>query len=248
MSAEPSSAWSTQSKSGLEPIVLPQYSFVEQAENFHASKTRRAVRSHAMKAVRRQQRQENIKTFRLRWPEEHSSGKEPQLTWPEGQSSSFGEGQKWSELEEGGKQEANVSGIPSLDSSESIINFNGYDPFAVDFQPGQISGYTIPQLERAEPAHSAETDASSQYTTAEADEVIPRVDTNVGTLLGAGRVNPFQTFPGRTDRSMSELIDHCMFSSHQLDCLPVSCSCVLTRFANLRYYHHAGNILRHRMS
>ncbi len=248
MSAKPSSAWSTESKSGLEPMVLAQYSFVEQAENINASKTRRAVRSHAMKAVRRQQRQETIKTFRSRWPEEHSSDKEPQLPWPEGKLSSFGEGQKRPDLEEGGTQEANVSGIPSLNPSESIISFDGYDPFAVNNQSGQISGYTTSPFKGTEPSHSAETHASSQYTTAEADEVIPRVDTNARTLLGAGRVNPFQTFPGRTDRSMFELIDHCMFSSHQLDCLPVSSSCVLTRFANLRYYHYAGNILRHGMS
>ena len=211
MSAELSSTWSTQSKSGLQPAVLPQYSFVEQSENINASKTRRAVRSHAMKAVRRQQRQENIRTFRLRWPEERSSGKEPQLTWPEGQSSSFGEEQRRPELQEAETQKANVSGILSLNSSEFSINFDGYHPFAVDYQPGQMSGYKIPPFEGVEPPPSAETHVYPQYTTAEADEEIPWVGASARTLLGAGRVNPFQTFPGRADRSMSELIDHCMF-------------------------------------
>ena len=209
---------------------MPQYSFVQQSENVNASKTRRAVRSHAMKAVRRQQRHDNTKAFRLKWPEQSSSGEQLQLTGPEEQSSVVGRRQKRSQSDrhvQGGPQgEDLVGSIPLLDFMEPTGSFDEYDPLEMSFQPAQVSDYSDPPSGATESLCSVERPASSYDAHAEVDEEVTPTGTKARDLLGAGRVDPFQTFPVRPDHGMSKLIDHCMFSSHGSDRFPTVCSSV----------------------
>lgn len=209
---------------------MPQYSFVQQSENVNASKTRRAVRSHAMKAVRRQQRHENTTAFRLRWPKQSSSGNHLQLTGPEEQSSVIERRQKRSQsdrhVQEGPKGEDLVGSIPLLNFMEPTRSLDEYDPLQMDFQPAQVSDYTDPPSGATESLYSVERPASSYDANAEADEEVTPTGTKARDLLGAGRVDPFQMFPVRPDHGMSKLIDHCMFSSHGFDQFPTFCSSV----------------------
>ena len=190
-------------------LTLSQYSFVQQSENVNASTTRRVVRSHAMKAVRRQQRQESAKNFRLKWPEEQSSTKTLQLTWRDDQLPSSGQLQiRQKHVQKVSPHEHVISSTPSLERSESANTSGEYEPF----ESGSRTTVNPPS-NQAKPSSSQEKDSSSQSTMADADEEIPPTSTNVQTLLGAGRINPFQTFPVRADRSMSQLIDHCTLPS-----------------------------------
>ena len=190
-------------------LTLSQYSFVQQSENVNASTTRRTVRSHAMKAVRRQQRQESAKNFRLKWPEEQSSTKIFQLTWPDKQLPSSRQLQiRQKHIEKVSPHEPVISSTASLERPESA-NTSGENEL---FQSG--SGTTVnPPPDQADPSDSQEKQSSSQNTIADADEEIPPTSTNIQTLLGAGRINPFQTFPVRADRNISQLIDHCTLPS-----------------------------------
>lgn len=221
MSAETTSSWSTQLSSGPEIMTLPRYSFVQQSENVNASRTRRAVRSHAMKAVRRQQRQESVKTFRLKWPDEYSSSKESVLTWPGEQSSGIEERQKRPQLEwrvpEGTDGEDVFNSNPSLESAEPDGSHDEYDPLHLITELGQKSSSVEPPHERPESLHPLRRPFSLQHATAEPDRDITSTGTHARTFLGAGRVDPFQTFPVYADLRMSELIDHCMSPSHTCD-------------------------------
>ena len=209
---------------------MPQYSFVQQSDNVNASKTRRAVRSHAMKAVRRQQRHENTRAFRLKWPEQSLSGEHLHLTGPEEQSSFIGRRQKRSQsdrhVREGPQGEGLVDSIPLLDFREPTRNLDEYDPLQMAFQPAQVSPYTDPPSGATKSLYSVERPASCSNAYAEADEEITPTGTKARDLLGAGRVDPFQTFPVRPDHGMSKLFDHCMFSSHGFDRFPIICSSV----------------------
>lgn len=207
---------------------MPRYSFVQQSENVIASKTRRAVRSHAMKAVRRQQRQDNTKAFRLKWPKEPSSGERFQLTRPEEELSGIEERQKRPQPE-GQVQEVTLSedligSVSPLKLLEPARSLGEYDPLQIDFQPGQLFDYMDPPSKGTDSLYSIERPSSSHDVAAEADEEVTPTGTKARNLLGAGRVDPFQTFPVHAHRSMSELIDHCMFSSHQTDRFPSVCS------------------------
>ena len=205
MSIESSLTGSTPSRLQSETLTSSHFSFVQQSENINASTTRRAVRSHAMKAVRRQQRQESTKIFRLKWPEEQSSPKKFRLTWPDEQSHSFGQLQiRQKHVHDGESDEPDINSTPSLELSEHAHTSGQFDIFQSD-----PSTNTSPPSDRTDSILSQDIEASSQNTTADTDEEIPPVRFNVQTLLGAGRINPFQTFPTRVDRSMSQLIDHC---------------------------------------
>lgn len=197
---------------------MPQYSFVQQSDNVNASKTRRAVRSHAMKAVRRQQRHENTKAFRLKWPDQPSSGEQPQLTLPKEQSSSNERRQTSPQpdrhlQEETRGEDLVVGSIPLLDFLGPARAFDEYDPLQMDSQQAQVSDYMDPPS-GTDSVYSIERPASYYHANAEADEDVTPTNAQARDLLGAGRVDPFQTFPVRADHDMSKLTDHCMFSSH----------------------------------
>ena len=141
MSAEPSPEWSAQSSSASEATVLPRFSFVQQSENVIASNTRRAVRSHAMKAVRRQQRQDNVKSFRLKWPEEQTASEDLQLTWPKELSLGFEHQQTRPNPEsriQRGTEEDVLDNHPILDSLEPARIYDTYTSLQTDFQLGQV--------------------------------------------------------------------------------------------------------------
>ena len=207
MSTVPPAACSTRLSSDSGPVDLPRYHFVQQSENVNASRTRRALRSHAMRAVRRQQRQEGAKTIRFMWPEQHSSGKNGQLTWPDERSSGFDERQKMSQLEEcirkQPKEGGLISGTPVPEWSKPTIILDEYDLLQIYPQSeGTASFYSLNRQE---------------FSSAEADEEVTTTNIHARTLLGAGRIDPFQTSPGRADQSLSELLDHCMFLSRPFD-------------------------------
>lgn len=229
MSAGSSSTWSTQSGSASISNSLPQYSFVQQSDNINASKTRRAVRSHAMKAVRRQQRHEDTRAFRLKWPEQPPSGIQFQLTPPKAQSSSNGRRQTLPQSDshslEGTQGKDLVDSIPLLDFLDPAGNLDEYDPFQMGFQQASVSDYMLPSSGTAS-IYSIERPASSYDANEGADEEVTPTNAKARNLLGAGRVDPFQTFPVRADRAMSKLVDHCMFSSHRINRIPTKRSSV----------------------
>ena len=244
MSVDQPSKWSTQSSSGSASVELPQYSFVQQSDNIGASKTRRAVRSHAMKAVRRQQRQEKVKTFQPVWPEEQSSNKEYQLAKPEIQLSELGERQSQSQHQrQSSTQEERAFGsLPSPESQEPTRNLEEYE-LPIYSPPGLPSTRVYPRSEWVEPLPFVGRSASSRTLSSKAEEEIFPNGMIIRELLGAGRVDPFQTFPVRADRSMSKLMDHCMLST--ANHLPL---CTLILLTNPRHHCHASDILRHTIS
>ena len=223
MSTDTSSTSSTLSVSGRGPTNLSRYSFIQQSENLVASKTRRAVRSHAMRAVRRQQRQESAESTRLKWPEQHSSGKRLRLAWPDEPSSDSGERQAALQLGERmqkGLQEGSlISSTSVLEGSESLRTSDEYDTQRVDFQ-GSIG----PALEGASSLYSLERQNGSPHTALGVNKKATPSFTYPQTRLGAGRVDPFQTFPLHVSRSLAELIDHCMLPSHQFQRRQTTCS------------------------
>ena len=205
MSTEPPVACSTRSNSDSGPVDLPRYHFVQQSENVNASRTRRAMRSHAMRAVRRQQRQEGAKTI-LQQP---SSGKNLQLTWPDERSSSFKKQQQMPQLEERIQEQSQEGGVisrfPIPEWSEPAKCVDEYDLLQIHYR---CSIY--PFLEGPESFYSLEKLKSSS---AEADEEVTTTNIHARTLLGAGKIDPFQTSPVRVNQSLSELLDHCMSPS-----------------------------------
>ena len=221
MSGETSSPWSTQSSSRPEIVTLPRFSFVQQSENVNASKTRRAVRSHAMKAVRRQQRQERVKTFRLKWPDEYSSTKVSQPTQSGELSSGSEERQERPQLEwrvpEGTEGNDLFNSNLSLESAQPDGSHDEYDPLHLNSELGRKSSSVESPYERPESLYSLRRPVSSRHAIAEPKQAIPPTGTIARTFLGEGRVDPFQTFPVYADLRMSELIDHCMSPSHIRD-------------------------------
>ena len=241
-STESSVAESTRSGLELETLTLSRYNFVQQSENVNASTTRRAVRSHAMKAARRQQRQESAKTFRLKWPKEKSSAKKVLLILPDEQPFSFGLAQAEKKHgQEGSPDEGVISSTPSLERSKSTSSPGVSDQFPL----GSWTIMNLPSNE-ADSLPSQEREASSQSTTADVDDQIPPTSTNVQTLLGAGRIKIFHKFPIRADRSMSQLIDHCTLPPYSVLLTSTRLQlCALAKMRRLRRCYHACNLLRH---
>ena len=64
-----------------------------------------------------------------------------------------------------------------------------------------------PSSEGPESLYSLEEQESSS---AEADEDVTSTIIHARTLLGAGKIDPFQTSPVRANQSLSELLDHCI--------------------------------------
>lgn len=214
MSARTSIQGSRQSSSDSASKTRQQYSFVDQSENINASKTRRAVRSHAMRAVRRQQRQESLRNFRLKWPDEYASSQDNQQTSQDEQLSGIEDRQNSPQLHgrklEGSQGRDSISGTNLLASPEPARRLDEDDPLRMDVD--QISNFLDPRSEGPEYLYPLGRNDSSQYTTMVADEEATRSGTNARTFLGAGRVDPFQTFPVQANRSISELVDHCTLS------------------------------------
>ena len=206
MSTESSTVRSRESTSSSDLISLSQYSFVKQSENVNASRTRRAVRSHAMRAVRRQQRYDSAKTFRLRWPEEQASVKRFQLTWPDELSSDFIERQDGPQtFQQESQDRVAINTTPPRERSKSTSRSRPQNDSQI---------FTNRQSDGVESLGSLETKASPQYISTEAEMEATVTGISARTLLGAGRIDPFQTFPVQADRSLSELVDHCMLHSH----------------------------------
>ena len=239
MSVDQSSKLRVQSNSAS--MELPQYSFVQQSDNIGASRTRRAVRSHAMKVVRRQQRQENVKTFQLTWPEEQSSNKQSQLAKPVIRFSKLAERQSQSQHQSQSStgEERAMGSLPSSESQEPTRNLEEYG-LPTDSAPRQSSFRVHPRSNWVEHLPFVGRSASSRTLSPEAEEEILPNAKVIRKLLGAGRVDPFHSFPGRADRSMSELMDHCMLST--ANHLPL---CILILLTNPRRHYHASDILRH---
>ena len=191
-------------------MELPQYSFVQQSDNVGASRTRRTVRSHAMKAVRRQQRQENVKTFQLMWPEQsfyHNS----QPAKPEIQFSELAEQHSQSHHQRHSltQEERAFGGLFSHNPREPIENLEE-DELIRDSPPRVASTRVHRRSERVERLPFLGRSAYSRTIPSEAGQEASSNGKTMQKVLGAGRVDPFQTFPVRADRSMSELMDHCM--------------------------------------
>ena len=189
---------------GSASMELPQFSFVQQSDNVDASRTRRAVRSHAMKAVRRQQRQENVKTFQLTWPEQPSH-KDSQLANPEVQFPELAEqySQSQHQRQSPTQEERAFGSLPSHNYQEPIKNLEG-DEMTTD-SPSEVASTRVHRR-----SGRLEHLAYSRTISSEAEQEISSDGKIIREFLGAGRVDPFQTFPVPANRSMSKLMDHCM--------------------------------------
>lgn len=214
MSIAKSFTSSTGSPSGREAMG-PRYSFIQQSENVTASKTCRAVRSHAMRAVKRQQRQEIAKPIRLKWPEEPSHSERPQLTRLDGQSSTVAKREKMAQLQELMQVESLegglIGGTSVLKRSEPLESPNEHDAQGIIFHDllGHASGATR-SLNFQERQHY------SPYTSTDVAKGATPNLTHPRTPLGEGRVDPFQTSPLHINHNLAKLIDHCEFHSQDL--------------------------------
>ena len=211
MSVDQSSKFSLQSSSGSASTELRQYSFVQQSDNVGASSTRRTVRSHAMKAVRRRQRQENVKTFQVTWLEKQPSDKESQPANPEAHFSELAErhSQSQDQRRSPTQEERTFGRLPSHESQEPINNLEEYG-LTTD-SPSRIPSTRVHRgSEWVEYLPSVGRSAYSRTISSKTEEENSSNGKIIRKFLGAGRVDPFQTLPVRADRSMSEVMDHCM--------------------------------------
>ena len=211
MLREPSSVRTTQSILGSDPGALGRFSFIEEFENVTASEARRAVRSHAMRAVRRQQRQGSTNVIRLKWPGEHSSSKKLQSSQPQEQifevRGRYNSLQPEERIERGSQEGDDIGATPSLEDSEPSRSLCKFDLHQLD-PPEQIT----PPSGRTESPGSQSKKGSLQSNTLGAVIEAVRTGAGVSTLLGSGRIDPFQTYSIRTDRRVQELVDHCTFA------------------------------------
>ena len=211
MSVDQSSKLSLQTSSGSPSTELPQYSFIQQSDNVGASSTRRTVRSHAMKAVRRRQRQENVKTFQLAWLEKQPSSKESQPDNPEARFSELAErhSQSQDQRRSPTQDERTFGRLPSYESQEPINNLEEYELTADS--PSRVPSTRVHRRsEWVEHLPFVGRSAYSRTISSKAEEENSSKGKIIREFLGAGRVDPFQTFPVRANRSMSEVMDHCM--------------------------------------
>ena len=199
----------TPSSLNQESTEPQRYTFVQHSDNVNASSTRRAVRSHAMSAVRRLQRQESAKTIRLKWPEEFSAGRTTERSWPDGQSAGFGEQHEDEEPIQVQRQEGEaICGTPHPAVSEPLSSADGHNSLRIDFQSSKS-----PSSEGARSLQFLERQDLLSYATTEVDEKTTPTFDYPQTLLGAGRLDPFQTSSIHINRSLAELVDHCVLLS-----------------------------------
>ena len=248
MSIASSGTCSTTSTLNPEAKNLQQYSFVQHSDNVNASSTRRAVRSHAMRAVRRQQRQGSARPVHLKWLRGYSPSEPFQRTRPDEQSAGSNEQYRTPHFEEPilvQPQEGEaVGGTPSLDLSEPLSCHDGKDSLPTHFQSS-----TGPPSEGARSLYSLERLDLQPFATMEIDEETTPTFEHPQTLLGAGRLDPFQTSSIHINRSLAELIDHCVLSSFHSYKAPTHLQLhAVVPLINHRPYHHACNVLWRAMS
>ena len=199
----------TPSSFNQEPTKPQRYTFVQHSDNVNASSTRRAVRSHAMSAVRRLQRQESAKPIRWKWPEERSAGRTIERSSPDGQSAGFDEqDENEGPIQIQPQQGQAICGTPYAATSEPLSSANEHNSLLFDFQSSMGS-----PSEGAKSLHFSERQDLLPYATMEVDEKITPNFEYPQTLLGAGRLDPFQTSSIHINRSLAELVDHCVLPS-----------------------------------
>lgn len=209
MSVESSISRTSPSASNPESTSQERYIFVQHSDNVNASSTRQAVRSHAMSAVRRLQRQRSAKPIQLKWPEEYSARRtigRAQRTWPDGQSAGFDEQYENEGSIQIQRQEGEiVPGTPHPEVLEPLSSADGQNSLLFDFQNSQGAPSEGPG-----PLYFSETQDSQSYASTRLYErTTPGFD-SPQTLLGAGRLDPFQTSSIHINRSVAELVDHCV--------------------------------------
>ena len=188
------------------PTSQQQYTFIQHSDNVNASSTRQAVRSHAMSAVRRLQPQEHPKPMQLKWPEECSASKTIGRTWPDGQSAGVDEQYENEEAIQIQRQESEiVRGTPHPAVSGLLSGADWQNSRLMNFQTSKG-----PPSERARPLYFQETQDSQTYASARADEKTTPIFDSPQTILGAGRLDPFQTSSIHINRSLAEFVDHCV--------------------------------------
>ena len=248
MSVAPSVTCSTTSTLNPESTNLQQYSFVQHSDNVNASSTRRAVRSHAMRAVRRQQRQESTKPFHLKWLRGYSPSETFQRTRPDEQSAGSNKQYGTPQFEEPiliQPQEGEaVGGTPSLDLSEPLGSLDRNDSLPTHFQ-SSIS----PPSEGTRSLYSLERLDLQPYATIDEDEETTPTFDHPQTHLSAGRLDPFQTSSIHINRSLAELIDHCVLASFHSYKAPTHLQLyAVVPLIDHRPYYHACNVLWRTMS
>ena len=224
---------------------MPQrYIFVQHSDNVNASSTRRAVRSHAMSAVRRLQRQKSAKSIQLKWPRENSAARTPGCTSPDGQSAAFDEQHETPQSEGLIRIQRQDSGTPNPDFSEPLSSADEHNSLLMASQT--IIG---PPSEAARSLYFSEGQDPQPYANMEVDEQTMSALDHPQTPLGAGRLDPFQTSSIHINRSLAELIDHCVLLFLPLykapNHLPLHGPVPLI---NHRPYCYTCNILWHTMS
>ena len=201
-----------------------------------------------MRAVRRQQRQGSAKSLHLKWSRGYSPGETFQHTRPDEQSVGSNKQYGTPHFEEPilipPQEREAFSGTPSLDLSEPLSSLDGNNSFLTHSQ-NSIG----PPSDRARWFYSSERQGSPLYTTMEVEEENTPTFHHPHTPLGAGRLDPFQTSSIHINRSLAELIDHCMLLSfHSLEAPNHLQLHGLVPLINHRPYCHACNVLWRTMS
>ena len=228
---------------------MPQrYIFVQHSDNVNASSTRRTVRSHAMSAVRRLQRQKSAKSIPLKWPRESSAARTPECTSSDGQSAGFDERHETPQSEgriQMQRQEIEtVCGTPRPEFSEPLGNADEQNSLLLGSQT-----FIGPPSEVARSLYFSGRQDPQPYAIMEVDQETVSTFDSPQTPLGAGRLDPFQTSSIHINRSLAELIDHCVLLFLPLykapNHLPLHDPVPLI---NHRPYCYTCNILWHTMS
>ena len=248
MSIASSVSCSTTSTLNPEATNIQQYSFVQHSDNVNASSTRRAVRSHAMRAVRRQQRQQSARPVHLKWLRGYSPSQTIQRTRPDEQSAGSNKQYGTPHFEEPilvQPQDGEAVGdAPSPDLSEPLSSLDGNDSLLTHSQ----SSIGLPS-EGARSLYSLDRLDLQPYATMEVDEETTPDFDHPQTLLGAGRLDPFQTSSIHINRGLAELIDHCVLSSFHSYKAPSHLQLhALVPLINHRPHYHACNVLWRTMS
>ena len=242
MSIASSASSSTPSTLSPESTSIQRYSFVQHSDNVIASSTRRAVRSHAMRAVRRLQRQESANSSHLKWRRDHSRGESVQRMRPDGQSAGFDEQHETPQFEEpvqAHRQEGETIGgtlYPRFLESPNVAHVDSQSSIG-------------PSSEGAGSLYFTQRQESQPDTSMEVDEETTATFDHPKTPLGAGRLDPFQTSSIHINRSFAELIDHCVLpSSHSYKAPGPLQVHSLVPLTSHRPDYYAGNVLWRTMS
>ncbi|MCJ1459896.1 hypothetical protein MMC28_010275 [Mycoblastus sanguinarius] len=219
---------------------LAGFMFVDQFENIPASRTRSGVRSHAMSEVRRQKRQKRAGSTGLTWlnqPSSHNNnrpnnlstgqhGREP-LRAKEALIRGMSSEAMGPVVHLNRRNASNYVPQPSQaphlqDNMQNIVRYTN-DRAEKVFQ-------TSCESNNDDPIHSKRTedqdtkdakhygdfyeiprrDLMHSFKRADDNQRSTITSTSPRSILGAGRINPFERFPVQADHSLYELVDHCM--------------------------------------